>query len=122
MRKRVVAAILASLCFALLPSVTAGAEPSVNKHRLEVACARIPNLIARTDGQLQKLPAGPNTKGSIAWVQEKAQEAKSRHMPVVAQTLTNHATVLTQKLAGLPNQLATLKKVQVACADAGFGS
>ena len=126
MRMRVFTAIVASLCLALLPSVSANAQTSSGgngtSHRLQVACARIPNLITRTNNQLQKLPAGPDTKGSIAWVQAKAQAAKSNHMPVVAKTLTNHANLLTQKLAGLPNQLAVLKKAQTACTDAGYGS
>ena len=122
MRMRLVAAIFVSLCVALVPSTVANAQTSGTKHRLQVACTRVPNLIARTNAQLQKLPAGPDTTGSIAYVQAKAQYAKSHHMPVVAQTLTNHANVLTQKLAGLPNQLATLKKAQSECAAAGFGS
>jgi hypothetical protein len=114
---------------ALLLAVPANAEaatamsvPANLQPRVKTLCARVPNLIARTDAQMTRLPSGPTTVGSIAWVKARAQMAESRDRKQVANELNSRADVLTQKLALLPNQKAALQKVQEACKTLGYAS
>lgn len=136
MRLRIVVVALAALLMAVLPASASYADTSTSptvtgstpttippnlESRLKLACARIPNLITRTNNLMTRLPAGPDTAGSIAWVQAKAQQVGKRH-PELATALTNHVDVMTQKLAVLPNQLATLQKAQTQCQSLGYSA
>jgi hypothetical protein len=96
--------------------------PSALQGRVSVVCARVPNLLARADQLMQRLPAGPETPRSIAWVKAKAQAARARNRTQLAEQLDDRATVLTQKLALLPNQKAALQNVQQQCAAYGYPS
>lgn len=101
-------------------AATSVSVPANLQPRAKALCNRVPNLLMRVDNQMTRLPAGPDTVGSIAWVKEKAQQAQARNRKQAAQELNNRADVLTQKLALLPNQKAALQKVQDTCVSLGF--
>lgn len=87
--------------------------------RLKVACARIPNIITRTENLQKRLPGDANTKGSIAWVEAKADKAEAAGRVDVAVSLNNRASVMKAKEATLSTQLANLHKAQDFCAKHG---
>jgi hypothetical protein len=90
------------------------------KARLNVACARIPNLITRTENLQKRLPADASTKGSIAWVEKKAADATAKGRVDVATVLTNRATVMKAKQGTLATQLTNLHKAQDSCTQHGY--
>lgn len=124
-RRATTGAVMALILLAVpsnAEAATAISVPANLQARAELMCARIPNLLARTDAQISRLPAGPETRGSIAWVKSRAQAASDRNRAQLATELNNRADVLTQKLALLPNQKAALQKAQQTCQDAGIAS
>src|SRR5882757_9664478 len=80
-------------------AVTPMSVPANLQPRVKTLCARVPNLLARADTQMTRLPSGPTTVGTIAWVKARAQMAESKNRKQLADELNNRATVLTQKLA-----------------------
>lgn len=116
-------AVIAAACLVLAVPGVAGAEqtppPATDDSRpyLELACARIPNLQRRTANLLERLPADEDTRGSIAWVQARADEARADGREELADALDDRATVLTEKLDVLPLRQERLAELEQHCAD-----
>jgi hypothetical protein len=103
-------------------ATTAPAKPELTdaqKARLQLACTRIPNLISRTENLQKRLPADANTRGSIAWVEAKADKAEAAGHADLATVLRNRTDVMKAKEATLDAQLAALKNAQTACSEHG---
>jgi hypothetical protein len=117
--------LAAVTCAVLAVPAVAGAQPTSTptapplagvEERLDVACARVPNLQRRVDDLLERLPAGADTPGSIAWVQARADRARDNGREELAAALDDRATVLTERLDVLPARQARLAELEAACA------
>lgn len=115
---RTLAALTSALL--LLPAGTAAAqEPSPHGRRLDVVCARVPNLTTRTQNLLDRLPGDADQRGSIAWVRERADRAREAGREELATALDNRANLLAAKLDILPQRLELLASLADRCAQRG---
>lgn len=113
-------ATLATAGLVLLAPGTAGADadqpPRHRGERLELACARIPHLQLRTERLLERLPAGEDRRGSIAWLRARAERARAAGHEQLATLLDDRADLLDQKLDMLPAQQQWLTHAADWCA------
>lgn len=91
--------------------------PPEAHERLELACARVPNLQLRTERLLERLPADEDRRGSIAWVRARAERARAAGYEQLATLLDSRADVLDDKLDTLPAQQEWLDQAAGWCAQ-----
>lgn len=90
--------------------------------RLELACARVPNLLLRVEDVQTRLAADAGTVGSTAWLAAKAEAAESAGRTDLATVLRNRLRVRTELADVLPLRLENLQRAQEACTSAGISS
>lgn len=128
---RTVATLIGALL--LLPAGSAAAQtptptevaPELEaraEQRVDVLCARVPNLATRTQNLLDRLPGDADQRGSIAWVREQADRARKAGHEELATALDNRANLLAEKLETLPERQQLLTRVADRCADRDAGS
>lgn len=87
--------------------------------RLEKACHRIPAARQKVDRKIDLLEAGVTTKGSIAWLQSKADKAAAKGKTAAAELLAKKLTARRAALAALEAKLAALDAAAAACVARG---
>lgn len=118
---RTLAALTSALL--LLPAGSAAAqEPSPREERIDVLCARVPNLTTRTQNLLDRLPGDADQRGSIAWVRARADRAREAGADELAAVLDNRANLLAEKLDIMPEQQELLDRAAEWCADRDLAS
>ena len=128
LRRRVAAGLAAAALTAGAVGGAAGGAPAQAAPtgqlaaRLKLACDRVPNAITRTENLQTRLAADASTRGSLAWLQGKADQAKSRNHDQRANDLANRLTVRKDLAALLPGRLVLLQQAQKVCAAHGFGT
>jgi hypothetical protein len=96
------------------------ARAELLKQRLSLACARIPNLVTRTENLQTRLAADASTPGSIAWLEAKAAKAQAAGRDELAAALTARVAVRTELADLLPLRLEALDQAEQACTKAGL--
>lgn len=89
------------------------------RERLERACARIPNLRTRTDNLLARLEGGEGTAGSIAWLEQRVEQAQDRGNADLAQALENRLQVRRESLDVLRRRAERLPELAARCTELG---
>lgn len=116
-------AALAAASVAVVPGVahaettTTPANTSSLGPRIERACARIPNLQIRTDNLLERLNGSSTTVGSLAWLQDKIDEAQAAGRTQLVTVLQNRQKVRTATVPVLEKRKAELVRLADKCAD-----
>jgi hypothetical protein len=87
--------------------------------RLALACARIPNLQTRTASLIDRLAADERTRGSIAWLEARAEQAAEAGRDELAEAVTNRVDVLTAKADLLPLRAERLAELDGLCEELG---
>lgn len=87
------------------------------EQRIDVLCARVPNLVTRTQNLLDRLPGDADERGSIAWVRQRADRARDEGFADLATALDNRADLLAEKLDILPQRQELLTRATEWCAD-----
>ena len=83
-------------------------------------CERLPTRIARTQKLEQVLAADASTKGSIAYLRARIQEATAAHHEEQVEALNRRLEFRTALQGFLPERLALLKTASTTiCAPAG---
>jgi hypothetical protein len=104
----------------------AGAESEADgngellRQRAELACARIPNVVTRTENLQERLAGDASTRGSLAWLEARADEAEERGRDELATALRTRLEVRTELADLLPLRLEALADAEVACDEAGL--
>ena len=83
--------------------------------RYERACLRIPNFQIRTNNLITRLNGDASTKGSLAWLQARINDAKAKNRTQLATVLQNRLAVRTQTLKVLEQRQAALAKLLDKC-------
>ena len=102
----------------------AGAEAAraAAAQRLTVACARIPNLLIRSEKLQARLAADASTRGSIAWLQARIEAAQKSGRAELVTVLTNRLEVRRALQESLPGRTERLRQAQQGvCAEAAAG-
>ncbi len=90
--------------------------------RLTVACARIPNLLIRSEKLQARLAADASTRGSIAWLQARVEAAQKAGRAELVTVLTNRLEVRRALQEALPGRTGRLRQAQQGvCAEAAAG-
>lgn len=102
------------------PSVTTadGTRPGPAAKRL---CARADRVDARPGRPATRFSAGPRTRGSVRWLQARADQVRPRD-PEFAAILDDRAKIRESRLRTLRLRQRQLPKVKQWCASHGLGS
>lgn len=123
-----IAGVVAAAALVVPPSADAlgRTAPTVQSptsgSRIDKACNRIPSVRERVQSKITLLQAGAETKGSIAWLQAKADTAATKGKSALADALRAKAAVRQATLTLLTKKLAALDKAAAACAARGIGA
>ncbi|MGF1646656.1 MAG: hypothetical protein ACFCVF_07040 [Kineosporiaceae bacterium] len=98
----------------------AGGNGELLRQRAELACARIPNVVTRTENLQERLAGDASTRGSLAWLEERAEQAEDRDRTELAEALRTRLEVRTELADLLPLRLEALVDAEVACDEAGL--
>ncbi len=124
MRKQGVVGVLltaaAAVCLVAAPARadTVPAKPAVPTERVKAVCTRVDLASQRVAETLGILQAGPNTKGSIAYLQARITKATSAGRQQEATQLTGRLAVRNDRLALLKDRQTLLATYKQDCAKA----
>jgi hypothetical protein len=122
--------VTGALAFATPASATASTAPDegttevedgtgeLRRQRLAIACARIPNVIVRTENLEERLNGDETTIGSLAWLEGRIQQAGERGRDELAEVLENRLEVRRELAELLPLRLEALADAQARCDEA----
>jgi hypothetical protein len=115
------AATLAAAAVLVLPgtaSASAQDDGSTDlRPRLELACARLPNLQVRTDNLLVRINGDATVRGSLAWLQAQIDDAEAKGRTQLVTFLQNRLEVRTAKVAILEQRTVRLVALAERCAE-----
>jgi hypothetical protein len=97
------------------PALAATARPEQRQERLDLACARVPNLTARVESVLARIQGDAVTVGSIAWLESRAAEARANGRDGLAELIENRIAVRTERIDVLVIRLDNLAEAAAAC-------
>lgn len=80
-------------------------------------CDRMPARIARVEKVQARLHAGPETRGSVAFLQDRIERANAAGDADRARLLSERMAVRKEIDSSLPTILAHLKNAQTICAE-----
>lgn len=85
--------------------------------RIELVCARVPNLQARTDNVLARIHADATVRGSLAWLQAQIDDAEVRGRTQLVTFLQNRLEVRTARAEVLEQRKVRLVALAERCAE-----
>ncbi|MDP9494501.1 MAG: hypothetical protein M3P87_04600 [Actinomycetota bacterium] len=97
------------------PAMAASPGSEQRKERLDLACARVPNLTNRVERVLARLNGDTDTIGSIAWLETKADAAREHGRDQLAEFIENRIAVHTERIDVLEIRLENLAEAAAAC-------
>ena len=89
--------------------------PEQRQERLDRACARVPDLTARVESVVARIQGDADTVGSIAWLENKADEARANGRDGLAELIENRIAVRTERIDVLVVRLDNLAEAAAAC-------
>lgn len=105
----------ATPALAATPGLPNTLGPEQRQERLDLACARVPNLTARVGSVLARIQGDADTVGSIAWLESRAAEARANGRDGLAELIENRIAVRTERIDVLVIRLDNLAEAAAAC-------
>ena len=105
----------ATPALAATPALPNTLGPEQRQERLELACARVPNLTARVESVLARIQGDADMVGSIAWLENRADEARANGRDGLAELIENRIAVRTERVDVLVIRLDNLAEAAAAC-------
>jgi hypothetical protein len=106
------------------PTPTPTAGSTVQQQRLHaravLLCARVDRVERRVNRLTTRLSAGPETRGSVRWVQAKADRVRAKDA-ALADIIDGRARIRQSRLNTLQLRKQQLPKVTTWCASHGLG-
>lgn len=90
------------------------------RERAATACERVPVVIDRTVRMQERLAGDEDTRGSIARLTERVEEAESRGNAERAERLRARLDIRTERAELLVLRLEALESARETCAEAGL--
>lgn len=87
--------------------------------RLEKACHRIPAATTKVNAHIAKLQADVNTRGSIAWLQDRITKAQAKNHPQAVTMLQAKLAERQAALTALQARLTLLTDAAAFCVAHG---
>jgi hypothetical protein len=88
----------------------------------KMLCRRVPRLERRIDRAIRRLDAGVGTRGSIARLQQRVDNAKTENHAAIAKLLGDRLTYRKGLLPSLTQRQGDLKSVATWCQDNNGGA
>ena len=88
------------------------------RQRAAVACARIPNVVERSENLQERLAGDEDAVGSLAWLERRAEQAEERGRTELAEVLRQRLEVRTELAELLPLRLDALESAEELCVEA----
>ncbi|MEX1124590.1 MAG: hypothetical protein WD895_02235 [Acidimicrobiia bacterium] len=107
--------LITILLLSATPAMAASTESDHRRQRLELACARVPNITIRVEKVLARINGDADTIGSIAWLETKADDARENGRDKLAEFIENRIAVRTERIDVLKNRLDNLAEAAAAC-------
>jgi hypothetical protein len=107
--------LAALMVLSATPAFAATTQSEQRQERLDLACARVPNLTARVEAVLARIQGDADTVGSIAWLESKAAEARENGREQLAGLIENRIAVRTERIDVLVIRLDNLAEAAAAC-------
>lgn len=85
--------------------------------RIELVCARVPNLQTRTDNVLARIHGDATVRGSLAWLQAQIDDAEAKGRTQLVTFLQNRLEVRTAKAEVLEQRKVRLVTLAERCAE-----
>lgn len=105
----------AAPAMAATPELPNPMGPEQRQERLDRACARVPDLTARVESVLARIQGDADTVGSLAWLENKADEARANGRDGLAELIENRIAVRTERIDVLVVRLDNLAEAAAAC-------
>ncbi len=105
----------ATPAMATTPASPNTSGPEQRQERLDRACARVPGLATRVEGALARIQGDADTVGSIAWLENRASEARANGRDGLAGLIENRISVRTERIDVLVIRLDNLAEAAAAC-------
>jgi hypothetical protein len=93
--------------------------PPALQERIDVLCARVPNLQTRTNNLIVRLESSVETRGSLAWLADLVNKARTNGREDLAVVLENRLAVRTATLEVLKLRVDALADAAVFCEGRG---
>jgi hypothetical protein len=90
------------------------------EQRVTKFCGQVPDLLSKVDKAQTRINGDADTKGSLAWLKAKQDQAAANHHPRVADRLGLRLKWRTERLARLPKVKSNLTKAKSECATLGL--
>ncbi len=107
--------LAALMVLSATPAFATTTQSEQRQERLDLACARVPNLTARVEAVLARIQGDADTVGSIAWLESKAAEARENGREQLAGLIENRIAVRTERIDVLVIRLDNLAEAAAAC-------
>jgi hypothetical protein len=108
-------ALSLTLLFGLAAPAMAQESSSVSRERLEYLCSKVPLIEARVRAAIAWINGDSDTRGSIAWLEVKAEQAEARGFTDLARRIRLRIEVLTERLDVLEARLERLAMWEARC-------
>lgn len=96
-------------------AAASGEVPPGLEERIDVLCARIPNLQTRTSHLIARLESDATTRGSLAWLADQVARAQTNGRDDLAVMLESRLAVRTETLDVLKLRVDALADAAVFC-------
>jgi hypothetical protein len=107
---------------AMPASASETADEPIWRERADRLCERVPRVQLRGDRILDRLQAGANVKGSIAWLTERADRARDERQDDLATFFEHRATIRTERIDVLNARADALDDAASWCAERDDGA
>lgn len=109
------AGLATALLLAAAPAMAADTGPEHIEERLDRACARVPDLTTRVENALERINGDAETRGSIAWLEAKAAEARENGRDQLADLIEIRIDIRTERIDVLELRLDFLAVAAEVC-------
>lgn len=98
---------------------TEGAEHR-HRPRLRRLCNRVPRVEERANRVLDRINGDETVRGSLAWLDLKAQEARDNDRPQLATVLENRRNTRAKAVEVIELRLVEVETIKQICIDHGW--
>lgn len=90
------------------------------KHRLDRMCHRVPRVERRTERMLERIHGDESVRGSLAWLDAKAAQARDNGYQDLASVVESRRNIRAAAVPYLEVRQVELANIHAICADHGI--
>jgi hypothetical protein len=110
------AALISMVAIPVIAQTEGGPQPE-HRPRWERFCQNVPDHTARVEERLERIQGDADTRGSIAWLEQKQAEAEEAGRDNLATMIGHRIAIKTELIDVLELRLAALADAGVFCEE-----